>query len=81
MTNARNDDLENEVWDVIDNLPQRQREVLTLRFGLEGNQPHTLEAISQKFGVSRERIRQIEQKALRKLRHPTHKARLEDYLD
>jgi RNA polymerase primary sigma factor len=54
--------------------------VLQLRFGLKGGRSHTLEEVGRKFGVTRERIRQIEAKALRKLRHPRRSGRLQDYL-
>ena len=62
-------------------LTDREQEVITLRFGLDGNQPHTLEEVGQMFHVTRERIRQIEAKALRKLRHPSRSRKLKDYLD
>ena len=55
--------------------------MIRLRFGLDGNQPHTLEEVGQMFHVTRERIRQIEAKALRKLRHPSRSRKLKDYLD
>ena len=81
MLNMGNEDLDTKLQEALETLSPREREVLTLRFGLEGNQPHTLEAISQKFGVSRERIRQIERKALYKIRHHVREKRLEDFLD
>ena len=62
-------------------LTDREQEVITLRFGLDGNQPHTLEEVGQMFHVTRERIRQIEAKALRRLRHPSKSRKLKDYLD
>ncbi|HRE26484.1 MAG TPA: sigma-70 family RNA polymerase sigma factor, partial [Anaerolineales bacterium] len=61
-------------------LTDREREVLEMRFGLKDGQDHTLEEVGQYFHVTRERIRQIEAKALRKLRHPTRSRALRDYL-
>jgi RNA polymerase primary sigma factor len=55
--------------------------VLTLRFGLEDGRSRTLEEVGREFGVTRERIRQIETKALRKLRHPSRSKKLKDYMD
>ena len=75
------EDLRAQLQDILETLSPREREVLTLRFGLEDGRPHTLEEVGQKFGVTRERIRQIESKALRKLRHPIRKKLLEDFLD
>jgi RNA polymerase primary sigma factor len=62
-------------------LSEREREVLEMRFGLSDGQDHTLEEVGKHFGVTRERIRQIEAKALRKLRHPTRSRQLRDYLE
>ena len=67
--------------EVLDTLTQREAKVLSLRFGLEDGHPHTLEEVGSRFGVTRERIRQIEAKALRKLRHPSRSKKLKDFLD
>ena len=61
-------------------LTPRQSHILRLRFGLGGGEPHTLEEIANKFGLSRERIRQLEKEALRRLRHPQLAHNLRDYL-
>lgn len=66
---------------VLDTLTPREQKVLILRFGLDDGKARTLEEIGEKFGVTRERIRQIEAKALRKLRHPSRSHKLRDYLD
>lgn len=73
--------LRNEVEDILDTLTPRERRVLQLRFGLVDGHQRTLEEVGKRFGVTRERIRQIEAKALRKLRHPSRSKRLRDYLD
>jgi len=65
----------------LDSLPDRERKVIELRFGLSGAQPCTLEEVGRAFGVTRERIRQIESKTLAKLRHPHRSQKLRDYLD
>ena len=67
--------------DVLSSLTPRERKVLELRFGLEDGRSRTLEEVGREFNVTRERIRQIEAKALRKLRHPTRSRKLKDYLD
>lgn len=72
--------LKGQIGGVLDTLSPRERKVLELRFGLEDHQPRTLEEVGKVFGVTRERIRQIEAKALRKLRHPSRSRRLKDYL-
>ena len=73
--------LKETVEDVLSSLTLRERRVLQLRFGLEDGRSRTLEEVGREFGVTRERIRQIEAKALRKLRHPSRSRRLRDYLD
>ncbi len=71
--------LKEKMQDVLQNLTDRERKVLVLRFGLEDGHQRTLEEVGQEFGVTRERIRQIEAKALRKLRHPSRGKALKDY--
>ncbi len=73
--------LNQAVLDALDELNEREREVMRLRFGLEDGQPRTLEQVGQEFGVTRERIRQIESKTLAKLRHPHRSQKLRDYLE
>ena len=72
--------LREQLFDVLDTLSERESRVIKMRFGLEGGRPLTLEEVGDVFGVTRERIRQIEAKALRKLRHPTRSKVLKDYL-
>ena len=67
--------------EVLDTLTPREAKVLRMRFGIEMNTDHTLEEVGKQFDVTRERIRQIEAKALRKLRHPTRSERLRSFLD
>ena len=66
---------------MLSTLSEREARVLELRFGIGDGISHTLEEIGQEFGVTRERIRQIEAKALKKLRHPSHSKKLRDFLD
>ncbi len=73
--------LKEQLEEVLDTLTNREEKVLRLRFGLNDGRARTLEEVGQVFGVTRERIRQIEAKALRKLRHPTRSKKLKDYLD
>lgn len=73
--------LQEQVVDVLDTLSPRERRVLELRFGLEDGKSRTLEEVGREFSVTRERIRQIEAKALRKLRHPTRSRKLRDFLE
>ncbi len=72
--------LREKVQQVLDTLPPREARILRLRFGLENGRAYTLEEVGQKFGLTRERIRQIESKALRRLRHPRRARQLKDYL-
>jgi len=73
--------LRDDLSEVLDTLSPRERRVLELRFGLEDGKQRTLEEVGKEFGVTRERIRQIEAKAIRKLRHPTRAKKLRDYLE
>jgi len=73
--------LKEQVEEVLDSLSGRERRVLQLRFGLDDGRQRTLEEVGHEFGVTRERIRQIEAKALRKLRHPSRSKKLKDYLE
>jgi RNA polymerase primary sigma factor len=73
--------LREQVDNVLDSLSERERDVLRMRFGLIDGRNRTLEEVGKAFNVTRERIRQIEAKALRKLRHPTRSRKLKDYLD
>jgi RNA polymerase primary sigma factor len=73
--------LKEQIRSALGVLSEREREVLEMRFGLSDGQDHTLEEVGKHFGVTRERIRQIEAKALRKLRHPTRSRQLRDYLE
>jgi len=73
--------LRESIEEVLESLDEREAKVLSLRFGLMGETPKTLEEVGKIFNVTRERIRQIEAKALRKLRHPSRRKKLQDYLE
>ena len=73
--------LKEQLMEVLDTLSDREKKVLMLRFGLEDGRPRPLEEVGKEFNVTRERIRQIEAKALRKLRHPSRSKKLRDYLE
>jgi RNA polymerase primary sigma factor len=73
--------LKEQLIEVLDTLTPREEKVLKLRFGLDDGRARTLEEVGKEFNVTRERIRQIEAKALRKLRHPSRSKKLRDYLD
>ena len=73
--------LKEQLGEVLDTLTEREKKVLTLRFGLDDGRARTLEEVGKEFNVTRERIRQIEAKALRKLRHPSRSRKLRDYLE
>ena len=73
--------LHEQLMEVLTTLTEREQKVLRLRFGLDDGRPRTLEEVGREFKVTRERIRQIEAKALRKLRHPSRSKKLKDYLD
>jgi RNA polymerase primary sigma factor len=73
--------LQEQLESVLHTLDERSRDVIRLRFGLDDGQPRTLEEVGKKFGVTRERIRQIESKTLSKLRHPSRSQKLRDYLE
>ena len=73
--------LQEQLSKTLDGLAERERKVISLRFGLEDGHPRTLEEVGREFGVTRERIRQIESKTLAKLRHPSRSQKLKDYLE
>jgi RNA polymerase primary sigma factor len=73
--------LQEQLHAVLGTLPEREADVVSMRFGLTGGQPKTLDEIGKAYGVTRERIRQIESKAMSKLRNPSRSHRLRDYLD
>jgi RNA polymerase primary sigma factor len=72
--------LQDQLMKVLGSLGERERKVITLRFGLKDGLPHTLEEVGAEFNVTRERIRQIESKTLAKLRHPSRSSKLRNYL-
>ena len=78
---ATNDNLTDATDDILGSLTAREAKVLRMRFGIGMNTDHTLEEVGKQFDVTRERIRQIEAKALRKLRHPTRSSHLKGFLD
>ena len=73
--------LQEQIKEALSTLTEREAKVLQMRYGLEDGQPKTLEEVGKAFQVTRERIRQIEAKALRKLKHPARSKLLKDYLD
>ena len=73
--------LKDHLQEIINDLQVREQKILEMRFGLKDGVTHTLEEVGKVFGVTRERIRQIEAKALRKLRHPSRSKKLKDYLE
>ena len=73
--------LKEQLLGVLDTLTPREEMVLRLRYGIDDGHPRTLEEVGKEFGVTRERIRQIEAKALRKLRHPQRSKKLKDFID
>ncbi len=81
LETATNQLLHEEVSSILTSLSPREGRVIQLRFGLKDGRTHTLDEVGRKFGVTRERVRQIEAKALRKLRHPRHTRRLRDFVD
>ena len=76
-----NVNLREQTAEVLKSLSPREEKIIRMRFGLEDGSEHTLEEVGQNFAVTRERIRQIEAKALRKLRHPSRSHRLKTFLD
>ena len=77
---SRNEILKEEIKSVLSTLQPREQQVLELRFGLIDGTSYTLEEVGKRFNVTRERIRQIEAKALRKLRHPSRAKKLKDFM-
>ena len=81
IDNATTTSLKNATDDILESLTEREAKVLQMRFGIGMNTDHTLEEVGKQFDVTRERIRQIEAKALRKLRHPSRSEHLRSFLD
>jgi len=81
VDSASREMLKEQIDQVLDTLDARERKVIRLRFGLEDEKSRTLDEVGREFGLTRERIRQIEAKALRKLRHPSRSRKLVDYLE
>ena len=81
IESATNENLREVTRKILDSLTERESKVLRMRFGIDMNTDHTLEEVGKQFDVTRERIRQIEAKALRKLRHPTRAETLKSFLD
>ena len=81
MDGAAFNSLRDKIADVLDTINERERAVIEQRFGLKDGNPRTLEEVGRQFNVTRERIRQIEAKALRKLRHPSRSKKLRDFLN
>jgi RNA polymerase primary sigma factor len=73
--------LKSQISEALAKLTERERKIIVLRFGLEDGRFRTLEEVGREFGITRERIRQIEAKALRKLRHPSYSRQLRGYLE
>ena len=78
---AANQELKEQIEEVLGTLTPREERIIQLRFGLEDGRSRTLEEIGSEFQITRERVRQIEAKALRKLRHPSRSKKLRDYLN
>ena len=81
VDDATTESLQETTREILGSLTAREAKVLRMRFGIDMNTDHTLEEVGKQFDVTRERIRQIEAKALRKLRHPTRSERLRSFLD
>jgi RNA polymerase primary sigma factor len=73
--------LQDQMGEILESLSEREQRIIQLRFGLTDGHPRTLEEVGREFGVTRERIRQIESKTLAKLRHPSRAQMLRDYLE